>query len=96
MTDEEQPTNGNPTQSADANDPDAPPPTGITADVFDLAALVNTVKHTFEFDEATSVKVVDLALSFRITKEQMANAMGPPPGASLSLVRESADEPTSE
>lgn len=69
--------------NVDHNDPDAPAPApgGLTQDIFDLAALVNTVKATFHVKEETALKTVDLAVSIMLTRQQMNLQFGPPPGA---------------
>lgn len=68
----------------DYNEPDAPPPPqGLAGDVFEIAALVNTVKATFHLKEETALKTVDLAISVLLATKQM-NQMGMPfipPGA---------------
>ena len=67
----------------DYNDPDAPaPPKGLAGDVFEIAALVNTVKATFGLKEETALKTVDLAVTVLLTSKQLGMSFVPP-GANL-------------
>lgn len=74
----------------DMNHPDAPEPTGLSADVFNIAALVNTVKATFRLKEETALKTVDLAITILLTSQQM-KAAGIPMGAKILTPDELAE-----
>lgn len=91
----------------DRNDPDASPPaTALEQDIFNIAALVNTVKATFRVKEETALRVVDLGVTILLTTKQL-QAQGIPFGAKVltpeelaaretAAIEDAAPEPSNE